>query len=230
MTLTRQKTSNISIIIPTLNEEANITGLAANLSNTECQRIIVDGGSSDATVAKAQEHGFAVLQGVSGRGAQLNFGAEKANGSILLFLHADTRLPHNFCQVITDAVEEDNFVIGAFRLGIDTPTPALNFIAACANLRSQLFGFPYGDQALFIKRESFTMLNGFANVPIMEDYMFVKNARKRGKVLLLPDKVTTSARRWQRLGVLQTTLINQLVLLGFFFKVSPKRLALLYRR
>lgn len=230
MTSTHRKTSDISVIIPTLNEENNISALAANLSRDDCERIIVDGGSSDGTVARAEELGFSVLQSSPGRGAQLNLGAEKASRSILLFLHADTRLPHNFAEAITRGAARENFLVGAFHLAIEDSTPLLHFIAACTNLRSRLFRLPYGDQALFIRKEHFHSLGMFPETPIMEDYMFIKKAQKKGGILLLPEKATTSARRWQRLGVLRTTLINQLVLLGFFFRISPKRLALLYRR
>jgi rSAM/selenodomain-associated transferase 2 len=229
MISTPQKISNISIIIPTLNEEANIAPLAANLAGGEYDRIIVDGGSRDNTVMLAEENGFRVLEGAQGRAAQLNLGAAKARGEMLLFLHADTRLPTNFASAISEAALTKNFIAGAFSLAIDHPTPGLHFIAACANLRSRLFHLPYGDQAIFIEKERFLKLKKFPNLPIMEDYMFIKNAQKKGRIILLPDRVTTSARRWRRLGILRTTVINQLVILGFHLKISPKRLALFYR-
>ena len=230
MILTRPKTSNISIIIPTLNEEANITSLAANLTGGEYDRLIIDGGSNDNTVRLAKEHGFRVFEGAPQRAAQLNIGATKARGEILLFLHADTRLPDNFATAITKATLTQNFIAGAFSLAIDNPTPGLRFIAACANFRSRLFRLPYGDQAIFIEKENFFKLNKFPNLPIMEDYMFIKNAQKKGRIMLLQERVTTSARRWRRLGILRTTIINQLVILGFYLKVPPERLALFYRR
>lgn len=230
MISTPLKTSNISIIIPTLNEEANIAPLTANLKEGGHDGIIVDGGSSDNTVQLAKDNGFRVLEGAQGRAAQLNLGAAKAKGEILLFLHADTRLPTNFASSISEAILAKNFIAGAFSLAIDNPTAGLNFIAACTNLRSRLFSLPYGDQAIFIKKDSFFRLEKFPDLPIMEDYMFIKNAQKKGSIIILQDRVTTSARRWRRLGILRTTIINQLVILGFHFKVSPERLALFYRR
>ncbi len=230
MTSTPQKTSNISIIIPTLNEEANIAALAFNLKCGGHERIIIDGGSSDNTVRIARDLGFTVYEGASGRAAQLNLGAAKAKGTILLFLHADTQLPDNFSQTVSEAVSTKNFIAGAFHLAIKDGTPSQRFIAACANVRSCLFNLPYGDQAIFVQKKRFFELNKFPDLPIMEDYVFIKNARKKGKIVILPDKVITSSRRWQRLGVFRTTLINQLIILGYYLKISPKRLSLFYRR
>lgn len=230
MTSTHLKTSDISIIIPTFNEADNIAALAENLAGTSCEVIVVDGGSEDTTVSLAQQYGFTVVTSPPGRARQQNTGARRAKGRIVLFLHADTRLPRDFEKPVIEVMQRRENIAGAFSLAIEQPTPSMRFIAACANLRAHFFGLPYGDQALFLCRDVFLALNMFADMPIMEDYDLVRRAGKTGKVVVCREKVTTSARRWQKLGVLRTTFINQLVVIGFFLKVPPSRLALLYKR
>jgi len=230
MTSIPLKTSDISIIIPALNEEENIPFLAKNLEDGNFEVILVDGGSTDATVELARHHSFTVLTSRPGRGHQQNKGARHAHGKILLFLHADTRLPKNFATSVIEAIERGKCVAGAFSLAIEQPTLAMRFVSTCTNLRSHVFQLPYGDQAIFIRRDTFLKLKMFPELPIMEDYVFIKHAKKQGRIAVLKDTVITSARRWRRLGVVRTTLINQLVILGFLLKISPEKLALLYRR
>lgn len=230
MTSTPLKTSDISIIIPALNEEENIKPLAENLSEGDQEIILVDGGSRDNTVQVAQAHGFIVISSAPGRGNQLNRGAAAARGKVLLFLHADTRLPPAFAKGILSILQQKKYIAGAFRLAIAQPAPAMRFICACANLRSYLLQMPYGDQAIFILKKNFIDLGMYPDLPIMEDYIFIKKAQKSAKIALLPMSVTTSARRWKKLGVLRTTLINQAVLIGYHCGVSLEKLASLYRR
>jgi rSAM/selenodomain-associated transferase 2 len=230
MTSTDLKTSDISIIIPTLNEERHIGAIAEGLVGRAGEIIVVDGGSSDRTTTLARERGLRVEQCPAGRAAQLNHGAACATGRVLLFLHADTRLPKDFATLLLEALSRGNVIAGAFSLAIENAGPALRFIACCANIRSRLLQLPYGDQAIFITREHFDRLGGFPALPIMEDVLFIRKARDSGRIAILPQCVTTSARRWQRLGVVRTTLVNQLVVLGFFLGVAPERLASLYRR
>lgn len=230
MTSTPLKTSDITIIIPTLNEEVNIEPLARNIDGGEWEIIVVDGGSTDNTVKFAREQNFTVLQSQPGRAEQLNRGAIRAQGKVLLFLHADTRLPDNFADMILQAMSRKSCNIGAFRLAISDPTPTMRFISGCANLRSSLLQLPYGDQAIFVRKDIFVKLGRFPEVPIMEDYLFIKKAKKKERIVLLEEKVTTSARRWQRLGVWRTTLINQLIILGYLSGISMEKLSLFYRR
>jgi len=230
MISTPLKTSDISIIIPTLNEEDNIELLAGHLAEGDHEVFIVDGGSKDATLQLAEKYGFKTVAVPPGRSQQLNCGAQAANGKVLLFLHADTRLPASFPEDILRILRIKSNIAGAFRLSIDKPTPAMRFICACANIRSKLFQLPYGDQAIFILKSNFMKLGMFPDLPIMEDYVFMKNARKKGEIALLDEFVVTSNRRWKKLGIIRTTLINQLVILGYYCKVSPEKLALLYRR
>lgn len=229
MTSTLPKTSNISIIIPALNEEDNIPLLAENLG-ADHEIILVDGGSDDRTVELAEHYGFKVITSNSGRGYQQNIGAANAKGEILLFLHADTRLPENFAEAVQQTLQKPRCIAGAFKLAIANPTPGMRFVTACANLRSRYLQLPYGDQAIFLKKKIFFDLRMFPDIPIMEDYVLVRRARKKGWIYTLDKKVETSARRWRKLGVIRTTLINQLVLLGFYCKIPLKLLASLYRR
>jgi rSAM/selenodomain-associated transferase 2 len=234
MTSTPLKISDISIIIPTLNEESEVDHWGEFNSHSgedgACEVIIVDGGSTDQTVARAQSRGFRVETCPPGRGAQLNYGARLAQGKVLLFLHADTRMPPGFAGLILQCLNETATLAGAFSLVIDQSTFSLRFVAWCANLRSRLFQLPYGDQALFIRRDDFWRMGGFPEIPIMEDFIFVRKAGKQGRVTTLAQAVTTSARRWRRLGVMRATIINQLVILGFYAGVPLAKLASLYRR
>lgn len=234
MTSIPLKTSDISIIIPTLNEESEVDHWGELCSHSGedggCEVIIVDGGSTDQTVALAQRRGFRVETRPPGRGAQLNYGARLAKGKVLLFLHADTHMPPGFAGMILHCLNETDALAGAFSLAIDQATFPLRFVAWCANLRSRLFQLPYGDQAIFIRGDDFWRLGGFSETPIMEDFIFIRTAGKQGRIVTLPQSVTTSARRWRRLGVLRATIINQFVILGFYAGVPLAKLASLYRR
>ncbi len=230
MTSTPLKTSDISIIIPTLNEEENINRIPESLMNSVGEVIVVDGGSSDETVTLAEEKGITVLTTSPGRASQLNHGTDCCNGSILLFLHADTELPENFTEPLLRTLERSDVIAGAFSLAIRGGSTALTAIVYFANLRSRFLQLPYGDQAIFVRKEHFEELGGFPLLPILEDYVFIKKAKRQGKIVTLPQIATTSSRRWQRLGVLRTTITNQIILLGYALKVPPGRLASLYRR
>lgn len=234
MTSTPLKISDISIVIPTLNEESE-AGHWAELRDRSgdagiLEIIVVDGGSRDRTVELARDLGFRVAIRPPGRGAQCNHGAGLAHGEVLLFLHADTRLPPGFAAMIRQGIEQTGVLAGAFSLAIDQAGPSLRLIQFCANWRSRRLQLPYGDQALFIRRDDFRRLGGFPETPIMEDFLFIRRAKQHGRVVTLSQAATTSARRWQRLGILRTTVINQLVILGFYAGVPLDKLASLYRR
>lgn len=228
MTLTQQMTSNISIIIPTLNEAGNISALQP-LRTRVAEVIIVDGGSTDETVKIASSLGFRVETCSRGRGAQLNFGAACASTPLLVFLHADTLLPPHFQELVSTCLADPDIILGAFRLKVEGGGLLLKTIIQSANLRSQILQLPYGDQAFFLRKKDFTSLGGFPELPIMEDYIFARRARKKGKVATLAQEVITSDRRWQRLGPIRTTLINQAVLCAYHLGVAPKTLASFYR-
>lgn len=235
----------ISIIIPTLNEEKNIVGTLRTTINhcadpARCEIIMVDGGSIDKTqtVARAivpeiEAAGsrLHVLNSPCGRARQMNHGAEHASGDILLFLHADTLLPCNYDISVKSAFGSEQSSMGAFRLATNIHTPRMRWICWWANLRASLFALPYGDQALFIRRRDFQHLGMFAMQEIMEDFTFVHKVKRHGGTIhILPHAVVTSARRWQKHGVLFTTLCNQAIILGYLIGVPPHLLERWYRR
>ena len=226
--------TSISVIIPALNEEAvlalTLAALARGDTGGRCEPIVVDGGSTDATASIARAAGAKVIESPRGRGRQMNSGAAGAAGDILLFLHADTMLPADFPQLIEQALSGPGIAGGAFSLGIDSPAKSLAAIAGLANLRSRLLRLPYGDQALFTTREMFAAAGGFPELPIMEDFVFVRRLGKLGKISILPARAITSARRWQNMGVIRTTLINQVIVGGYCLGVPPTTLAGWYRR
>jgi uncharacterized protein len=226
----REAGRTISVIIPTLNEAAQLARALEHAAAGQPKEIIVaDGGSSDDTARIAEAGGAKVLRTEANRARQMNAGAAVALGETLLFLHADTRLPGNYANPLLVALRQPDVVGGAFRFRIGNSFPGRRLVESTTNLRSQLWRLPYGDQALFVRRWAFDELGGFPDLPIMEDYEFVRRLRRLGRLALLKEAVLTSGRRWQRLGFLRATLINKLVILGYHCGVPPVKLAALYR-
>ncbi|WP_019507528.1 TIGR04283 family arsenosugar biosynthesis glycosyltransferase [Pleurocapsa sp. PCC 7319] len=221
----------ISIIIPVLNEAAIIqTTLRGLQRDSALEIIVVDGGSVDETVTLAQQMGVRVISLVGrGRAAQMNAGANIAQGEILLFLHIDTQLPPDFDDLVSNTLEQPDVIAGAFELTIDGAERSLRWIEMLVKMRSHLFSLPYGDQAIFITKQVFKDMGGYSDLPIMEDFEFIKRLKRQGKIALAPGAVTTSSRRWQKLGVWKTTLINQLIIIGYYLGVSPTKLSNFYR-
>ncbi|MBF2021868.1 MAG: TIGR04283 family arsenosugar biosynthesis glycosyltransferase [Hydrococcus sp. C42_A2020_068] len=222
--------TRISIIIPVLNEAAIIQETLSRFQNSsDIEIIIVDGGSQDRTVELARELGVKVIVSPQfGRANQMNLGAAAATGNILLFLHADTHLPTGYSEIIQETLSRPQTVAGAFELAIDSQEKSLRLVERVVNLRARFCSLPYGDQAIFLKASIFREIGGFPDLPIMEDFEFIQCLKKRGKITIAPAKVITSSRRWQKLGIFKTTLINQLIILGYYLGISPKKLARLY--
>jgi rSAM/selenodomain-associated transferase 2 len=221
----------IAVIVPTLNEADAIDAALASIAGEIDVRIVIaDGGSSDDTRDRAAAAGATVIVVRGGRGAQQNAGADAAAGELLLFLHADTRLPPGWAPTVRRILADRRVALGAFRLSIDGATWGERVVAAGANLRSRSWGLPYGDQALFLRRETFERLGGFAPLPIMEDWDLARRARDLGRIAVAGTAVVTSPRRWRRLGVMRTLLRNQIMLAGIRLGVPPDRLASFYRR
>ncbi|MCY7338128.1 MAG: TIGR04283 family arsenosugar biosynthesis glycosyltransferase [Chamaesiphon sp.] len=223
--------------MPALNEAGTIDRVLANihpLPNVEV--ILVDGGSSDDTVSIVQGLGGKVISAPKGRAHQMNVGAKAATGEILLFLHADTFLPLGFETMVRSTLQpplkgqKSAPVAGAFSLQIDDPLPSLRSIEWLVAWRSKWRQMPYGDQAIFLRAETFWELGGFREMPIMEDFELIRRLQRRGRIEILSAPVVTSARRWLQRGVWQTTLINQAIVIGYLVGVSPARLASWYRR
>ncbi|BAY12062.1 TIGR04283 family arsenosugar biosynthesis glycosyltransferase [Calothrix sp. NIES-2098] len=223
--------ATISIIIPAINEAANIKDAIATTQNsTNTEVIVVDGGSQDDTVAIAQSLGIKVITASPGRAVQMNAGAVAASGEILLFLHADTRLPAGFDAMIRTALQQPKTVAGAFNLRIDTPTRCIRLVEWGVKMRSHFLQMPYGDQAIFITKELFQQIGGFPELPIMEDFELIRRLKPVGRIAIISEPVVTSARRWLRKGIMQTTLINQIVIIAYLLGVSPQRIRSWYRQ
>lgn len=225
----------ISVIIPTLNEaEYLLPTLLSVKGSANVETIVVDGGSTDGTAEIAHRAGCRVFFSPPGRALQMNAGAALASGSILLFLHADTRLPKRFDRHVRRVFDRPKSIVqpepvaGAFQLRIDGRQHALRWIELGVSLRSRLLQLPYGDQTLFLKARTFHSLGGFADLPIMEDFELVRRLRRLGRIVIAPASVITSGRRWQVLGPWRTTWINQKMILGFLLGISPARLARWY--
>jgi hypothetical protein len=159
----------------------------------------------------------------------MNAGAAAATGEILLFLHADTELPDHWDFLIRSALKNQQIALGAFRFQVKERLRGIGWVEWGTNIRSGFFRMPYGDQGLFLPREMFERIGGFPDQPILEDVKLVKAARKLGEIITLNEPALTSGRRWQRLGVLRTTVRNQLILLGAALGISPRLLERLYK-
>lgn len=219
----------LSVIIPTLDCEATVAGvLRSVLAENHVEAIVIDGGSEDDTVNRASESGATAIHATRGRGEQMNAGVDIATAEQLLFLHGDTVLPAGYRAAIDQVLTRDGACLGAFTLGIDANGAGFRAIEWLANRRSRWLSQPYGDQGLFLTRSHFETLGRFPQEPFLEDLTFVRTARRAGTVVTVPLPVRTAATRWQRKGVLRTTLTNQLILLGHRLGFSPERLKKIY--
>lgn len=221
----------LSIVIPTLNEADYIADTLEAIPKCDSiEVIVVDCGSEDETRAIAEDWGAKVLERCGGRAAQMNLGSAKARGATLLFLHADTHLPKDFAARIEDCLTTPGTVAGAFEFATRDPGAVMRLIAAFANFRARRLRLPYGDQGLFMRKDVFRALGGYKDMPIMDDFELVRRLAGHGRVRIAPAKAYTSTRRWRALGPLRTTLLNQVVVLMYFFGASPARLAAVYNR
>lgn len=221
-------TPYLSVVVPTLNEAANLEATLASLARPDVEVIVADGGSRDATPALAAELGAHVISTPPGRAAQMNGAARLGQGAVLLFLHADTHLPEDYLAHIFEALMDPHLALGAFRFATDYTGLGMGIITWATHLRSTFFKLPYGDQGLFMRPDTYAQLGGFPEVAIAEDLLLVRQARQLGKIEIVPATAVTSGRRWRRHGVWRTTLINYLIAGGCLAGVPPKYLAFLY--
>lgn len=217
-----------SIIIPTLNEALQIADAIASARALEpTEIIVVDGGSTDDTLAAAR-CADQVLTAARGRASQQNTGAAASQGDVLLFLHADCRLEPNGLDQIATALADSRCVGGCFRQRIDAHGVRFRWLERGNSLRVELWGLAYGDQGIFVRRDVFDRLGGFPSLTLMEDLFFTKRLRREGTLALLAGPLHISARRWERQGVFRQTTRNWCLTALAQCGVSPNRLARFY--
>ena len=222
--------TKLSIIMPVLDEAANIEAALAALAPYRARGveiIVVDGGSSDGTADLARPLADRVIAAARGRSLQMNAGAATAQGDVLLFLHADTRLPENADRLLLDGLARSGRSWGHFNVRIDGGG-LLRVVAATMNLRSRLTGIATGDQAMFVARAAFESVGGFPPIALMEDVALSARLRRIGRPCALRARATTSARRWRTHGTLRTVLLMWRLRLRFFLGADPAKLARAY--
>jgi rSAM/selenodomain-associated transferase 2 len=218
--------ARVSVVVPALNEEACLGATLASVLPEADEVVVVDGGSTDATVDVATKSGAHVIEAPRGRGLQLDAGARRAGGEWLVFLHADTRLEAGWSAVLRRL--EAGVIGGAFRFTVDAPRRGYRLIEAGVHLRCRLFRLPYGDQGVFVRRATYESLGGFAPYPLMEDVEFVRRLGRAGALAFPSQRAFTSPRRWEREGLIATSLRNGCLLALYAAGWSPHRLARYY--
>jgi rSAM/selenodomain-associated transferase 2 len=224
--------ARLSIIMPVLDEGEGIAGALdalAELRGLGVEVIVVDGGSHDATVQRARLRADQVLTAPRGRASQMNTGAAKATGDVLLFLHDDTRLPPEAERLVLDGLARSGRGWGRFDVTIEGRHPMLKVVAVTMNLRSRITCIATGDQAIFVKRDLFQTAGGFPEIPLMEDIALSKRLKRLGRPLCLRERAVTSGRRWETHGVFRTILLMWRLRLAYFFGADPAALAGRYR-
>ena len=221
---------SITIVVPAFNEADNIVATLLPLQHLRQQGhqiIVADGGSDDATIELAKPLADIVINTAKGRARQMNSAAQQAHGDVLLFLHADTLLPDHASQLIQASLQTKQW--GRFDVRLSGRQPLLRLVEWMMNWRSRLSGIASGDQAIFVKRELFNSMGGYANIPLMEDIELSKRLRQHSRPACIKTKLTTSSRRWEQNGILKTILLMWRLRLAYFLGTKPEQLARLYR-
>ncbi len=225
----------ISIIIPVLREQASVGDLIGHIrkldsDNMPPELIVVDGDPSATTIKTILQNGIITAVSETGRAKQMNRGAALAAGDILLFLHADTFLPKNAFELIRTVLKDQRCVGGAFNLGVRSGRRIFRITETYVRLRTRITRVPFGDQAIFLRKEYFERIGRYRSIPIMEDVELMTRIRKRGdRICIIPEKVTTSARRWEKDGIVRGTVRNWTLQVLYCCGVGPERLARYYR-
>ncbi len=223
----------ISFIIPVLNEGALIThslSVLQPLRSRGHEVIVADGGSKDSSAAESQPLADRVVLSLAGRSRQMNAGAREARGEVLLFLHADTRLPEGADRLILSEMKRHGRIWGRFDVRLSGSHPLFRVVEWLMNWRSRLSGIATGDQGIFVRREVFQSVGGFPEIDLMEDIALSRLLKKSGLPLCLRQKVVTSSRRWEKNGILRTVLLMWRLRLAYFLGADPGKLARRYRR
>lgn len=220
----------LSIVMPVLDEAASIEAALSALARYRARGIeviVADGGSRDDTAARARPFADRVLSAPRGRSVQMNTGAAATSGDVLLFLHADTRLPEDADRLVLDGLAQSGRTWGRFDVRFDAGG-LLSLVALMMNWRSRATGIATGDQALFVTRAAFERAGGFPAIALMEDVALSARLKRLDRPLALRARVTTSARRWRKHGTLRTVLLMWRLRLAFFFGTDPAKLARQY--
>jgi rSAM/selenodomain-associated transferase 2 len=225
---------SLSVILPVLNEARDINDALVRLRGIDDGSlrdiVLSDGDPAGSTIAAVNDLSVTAVAGPPGRGGQMNRGAALAAGDVLLFLHADTILPPRAFERIRLTLADPSITGGAFDLGIASPRWYFRITERYAACRTRLTRIPFGDQAIFLRREFFERIGRYADIPIMEDVELMGRVRRNGgRIAIIPEKVLTSARRWEKDGVLFTTCRNWMLQGLYCLGVRPQRLARYYR-
>lgn len=220
--------------MPVFHEGEKINECIGQLHHLDTQKnleiIVVDGASEKDTLKAIHNHHVIKISSEQGRAKQMNAGASVAKGEILIFLHADTELPTQAFKKINTLLGQKEYVGGAFDLGIRSDKFIFKVIGVFASLRSRLNRIPFGDQAIFIRREYFNAIGGYKEIPLMEDLELMRRIKKSGsKIWIFHDRVITSPRRWEKEGVIYCTLRNWTLQTLYFLGISPHMLANFYK-
>ncbi|MDA8099048.1 MAG: TIGR04283 family arsenosugar biosynthesis glycosyltransferase [Nitrospiraceae bacterium] len=224
----------LSVVIPVLHEENRINGTVRRVTAV-CDRlpveiIVVDGDPQGSTLSALDVQDVVSLLSAPGRAIQMNRGASRAAGEVILFLHADTLLPAHADSLIAACLLDPLSVGGCFDLGIDSSRWYFRITERYVACRTRITRVPFGDQAIFLRRAYFERIGGFREIPLMEDVELMARIRKRGdRIAVLPEKALTSARRWEREGVLRATTRNWMLQCLYCAGVPPEELAKYYR-
>jgi len=223
-----------SIIVPVLNEAGRINELIGHVCAIDtagnAEIIVIDGDRSGSTIKALRDNKVVKAVSSRGRARQMNYGAALASGTILVFLHADTLLPKNAFAYIAEAMRDQLVVGGAFDLGLDTKRRIFRITEQYVSFRTRVTRIPFGDQAIFLRKEYFKTIGGYQDIPLMEDVEIMSRIKKRrDRICIIPEKVRTSPRRWEEEGILYCTVRNMTLQILFAMGVSPERLVAWYK-
>ena len=218
--------ASVSVVIPALDDATLVASAVASAWAADAHEVlVVDGGSRDATREVAATAGARVIVSAPGRARQMNAGAAEATGDVLIFLHADSTLPPQACPLAVRALADPATAAGGFSFSVPESARHARLISAVGRARGHLGGSPWGDQALFLSRDTFAELGGFPEQPTMEDFELVRRLGRFGRVVTLRERTVTSARAWEEHGLLLPTLMNLAVIAGYRLGVDPEVLA-----